>query len=106
MAVTQSGIYFTGGADGDVISGKFPLAAVMLDSSGASGACVIKINGASGNIIYSATPTNSVISWFVPCGGEPLIVDDFCFATIGANVTIRAVKGLISAIMPEQASLS
>jgi hypothetical protein len=55
-------------------------------------------------VLYSAAPTNSVISWFLPAGGDPLIVQDLVFTTIGTNVTIRALRGLMGSDVADRVS--
>lgn len=102
----KTGVLYTPAADGDVISGLFPLQAIMFHSTGTSGACVIKANGASGNVIYSATPTNSVITWFLPGGGDPVIFENLVFTTIGSNVTIRAVRGMMEVDVAQRVSVT
>jgi hypothetical protein len=106
MAVTQAGVLYTAGADGDIIPGLFPLAAILFDSAGVSGACVVKINGAGGNIIYSAIPTDSIQTWFVPAGGDPLIVNNLEVTTIGANVTIRVLRSPYGNEIAERVSVA
>lgn len=81
------------GATGDTISGIFPLAAILFDCAGSSGATAIKFNGDTGPVLYTATPTASKVTYWKPWAGGTLLVNDIHLETLGSNVECYAVRG-------------